>query len=171
MISLVVNIKNLVDDEKCYEVVRALRWADQCRCPHCDSDAIVKRGKDETQPARQRYLCKTCEKQFDDLTGTIFSGHHQPLKIWILCLYFMGLNLSNHQIAQELDLHKDDIQNMTSLLRQGIYVRRPDVNLSGEVECDEVYIVAGHKGNPAAVKKKDVSVEEIVLKVHEVVGR
>jgi transposase-like protein len=28
------------------------------------------------------------------------------------------------------------------------------VTLQGEVECDEVYIVAGHKGNPAAVAEK-----------------
>ncbi len=47
-------------------------------------------------------------KRFDDLTGTVFSGHHQPLKVWILCLYFMGLNLSNIQIAQELDLNRTD---------------------------------------------------------------
>ena len=26
--------------------------------------------------------------------------------------------------------------------------------LSGEVECDEVYVVAGHQGHPEAVKKK-----------------
>ncbi|MDP3361803.1 MAG: transposase, partial [Methylobacter sp.] len=28
------------------------------------------------------------------------------------------------------------------------------VILEGEVECDEVYVVAGHKGQPEAVKKK-----------------
>jgi hypothetical protein len=28
------------------------------------------------------------------------------------------------------------------------------VRLSGEVECDEVYVVAGHKGHPAAVEKR-----------------
>ena len=59
-------------------------------------------------------------QRFDDLTNTIFAGHHQPLKIWILCLYFMGLNLSNRQIAHELDLNKDDTQRMASLLRSGI---------------------------------------------------
>ena len=31
---------------------------------------------------------------------------------------------------------------------------RPPVTLSGEVECDEVYVVAGHKGHPEAVIKK-----------------
>ncbi len=28
------------------------------------------------------------------------------------------------------------------------------MSLSGEVECDEVYVVAGHKGNPEAVARK-----------------
>jgi len=59
------------------------------------------------------------------LTDTIFAGHHQPLRVWILCLYFMGLNLSNHQIAQELDLNKDDVQQMTGQLRQGIVRKKP----------------------------------------------
>src|SRR5208337_889695 len=31
---------------------------------------------------------------------------------------------------------------------------KPEVTLSGEVECDEVYVVAGHKGKPEEVKKK-----------------
>ena len=72
----------------------------------------------------------------------------------MLCLYFMGLNLSNEQIAQELDLNSDDAQKMTTQLREGIVERKPEVTLSGEVECDEVYVVAGHKGKPEEVKKR-----------------
>ncbi len=30
----------------------------------------------------------------------------------------------------------------------------PEVALAGEVEIDEVYVVAGHKGQPAAVAKR-----------------
>ena len=66
----------------------------------------------------------------------------------------MGLNLSTLQIAQELELNKDDAQYMAETLRSGIVEKKLDTELSGEVECDEVYVVAGHKGNPAAVKKK-----------------
>jgi hypothetical protein len=66
----------------------------------------------------------------------------------------MGLNLSNQQIAQELDLNKDEVQQMTCQLRAGIVTHKPQVRLSGEVECDEVYVVAGHKGHPEAVQKK-----------------
>ena len=156
-----VNIQNLIDDAKCFATVHDLRWADGLFCPHCTSDRIIKRGFDETQPDRQRYRCRSCDRGFDDLTGTVFAGHHQPLRVWILCLYFMGLNLSNQQIAQELGLNKDDVQQMTTQLRQGIVDQKESVSLQGEVECDEVYIVAGHKGHPAAVKKKADRADEI----------
>jgi transposase-like protein len=164
---MIVNIKNLIDDAKCYETVRQLRWAEGVRCPHCNGDEINKRGRDETQPHRQRYECKRCGRQFDDLTNTIFANHHQPLRVWILCLYFMGLNLSNYQIAEELDINKDDAQKMTRQLREGIVTKKPEPQLSGEVECDEVYIIAGHKGHPAEVQKKGELAGEIGSKEHE----
>ena len=71
----------------------------------------------------------------------------------MLCLYFMGLNLSNRQIAQELGLNGSDVQTMTEQLRSGLVAKTPLVRLDGEVEIDEVYVVAGHKGQPAAVAK------------------
>lgn len=145
-----VNIRDLIDDAKCYETVRAMCWPTGVTCPHCSSTEVIRDGRDDTEPQRQRYLCHGCRRRFDDLTGTIFAGHHESLRSWILCLYFMGLNLSSLQIAKELDRNRNDIQEMVQQLRQGIVDRRPAVVLSGEVECDEVYVVAGHKGNPAA---------------------
>src|SRR4051812_41576918 len=65
----------------------------------------------------------------------------------------MGLNLSNRQIAQELGLDASDVQAMTEQLRQGLVARAPTVKLEGSAEVDEVYIVAGHKGQPAEVAK------------------
>jgi len=117
-------IQDLVDDAKCYETVRELRWSMGVRCPHCDSQQIKKRGKHTQQKHRQRYQCQACQRQFDDLTGTIFEGHHQPLKVWVICLYFMGLNLSNRQIAAELGLNKDDVQQMTEQLRSGVVTKK-----------------------------------------------
>jgi hypothetical protein len=37
---------------------------------------------------------------------------------------------------------------------RGIVDRGPLVTLSGAVECDGVYVVAGHKGHPEAVENK-----------------
>jgi hypothetical protein len=78
----------------------------------------------------------------------------QALVGWVLCLYLMGLNLSNRQIAAELDLGASDAQAMTEALRGGLAAKAPPVRLQGEVEIDEVYVVAGHKGQPAAVAKR-----------------
>ncbi|HET9348679.1 MAG TPA: hypothetical protein VFO13_06030 [Arthrobacter sp.] len=66
----------------------------------------------------------------------------------------MGLNRSNRQIAQELDLGLSDAQAMTEALRRGLTAKLPPVVVQGEIEIDEVYVVAGHKGNPAAVAKR-----------------
>src|SRR3712207_5811009 len=148
------NLSGLMDDAKCFALVRQHRWPDDARCPACDSNAVIRAGCDDTQRSRQRYRCKTCMGRFDDLTGTVLAGHHQPLRIWVLCLYFMGLNLSNRQIAAELGLDASDVQAMTEQLRRGLMAKAPEPTLAGEVEIDEVYVVAGHKGQPGAVAKR-----------------
>jgi transposase-like protein len=146
-----VNLSALIDDAKCFALVRQLRWPEGVRCPGCDSATVVRDGYDDTQPHRQRYRCKACAGRFDDLTGTVLAGRHRPLRVWVLCLYFMGLNLSNRQIAQELGLDRSDVQAMAEQLRSGLVAKAPAARLAGEVEIDEVYVVAGHKGQPAAV--------------------
>src|SRR6187455_2333922 len=149
-----VNLSALIDDAKCFALVRQHRWPEGVHCPACGSNTVVRDGFDESQVHRQRYRCKGCTGRFDDLTGTVLAGHHQPLRVWVLCLYFMGLNLSNRQIALELGLSPSDVQAMTEQLRQGLVATAPEVALAGEVEIDEVYVVAGHKGQPAAVAKR-----------------
>ncbi len=149
-----VNLSGLMDDAKCFAFVRQCRWPEGVRCPACDSGAVVRDGCDDTQPCRQRYRCKACAGRFDDLTGTVLAGHHQPLRVWVLCLYFMGLNLSNRQIAGELGLAVSDMQAMTEQLRSGLIAKASPVQLEGEVEIDEFYVVAGHKGQPDEVAKR-----------------
>jgi transposase-like protein len=151
-----VNLSSLIDDAKCYALVRQQRWPEGVRCPGCGGAKVIRHGRDDTQEQRQRYRCNECRARFDDLTGTVLAGHHQPLRVWLLCLYLMGLNLSNRQIAQELDLGETEVQAMTEQLRHGLAAKLPPARLEGEVEIDEVYVVAGHKGNPAAVAKRGV---------------
>ena len=79
-------------------------------------------------------------------------GRHQPLSVWFAYLYLMGLNQSNRQIAEELNLNESDGQAMADALRGGIVKRRSKARMSGVVECDEVYVVAGHKGRPDRIR-------------------
>src|SRR3954465_13137921 len=97
-----VNIQALVDDARCFESVRSMRWPDGVRCPGCGSAEVARDGRDDTRPERQRYQCHGCRTRSDDLADTIFAGHRQPLRVRVLCLDLMGPNLSNEQIAQEL---------------------------------------------------------------------
>ncbi len=71
-----IQIHALIDNTTCFATVRTLRWPNGVRCPTCDSPRVTKHGRDDTQPARQRYRCQSCGRRFDDLSGTIFAGHH-----------------------------------------------------------------------------------------------
>ena len=65
-------------------------------------------------------------------------GRHQSLSVWFAYLYMMGLNLSNRQIAKELNLDESDGQAMADQRRGGIVKRCSKARMSGVVECDEV---------------------------------
>jgi len=42
-----VNLHGLIDNAKCYEMVRQLRWDNQVECPHRHASEIDKNGLDE----------------------------------------------------------------------------------------------------------------------------
>ncbi len=46
------------------------------------------------------------------------------------------------------------MQAMTEQLRSGLIAKASPLQLEGEVEIDEVYVVAGHKGQPDEVAKR-----------------
>jgi len=52
--------------------------------------------------------------------------NRQPLRVWVLCLYFIGLKFSNEQIGAELNLSPGDVQEITSQLRQGSVDKKAD---------------------------------------------
>jgi len=45
-----LNLTQLIDDAKCYESVRQMRWSEGICCFKCSTQQVIKRGKDETQP-------------------------------------------------------------------------------------------------------------------------
>ena len=128
-------------------MIRQHRWPEGVRCPQTPVPLLH-----EVSWRRHRYQCNHCHRRFDDLSLSVFSGDHQPLQVWVHCLSLMSLNLSNLQISKELGLHQSDVQKMTEQLRQAEHNKKPKNHLEGEVECDEVYLVAGHNGQPDKIK-------------------
>ena len=70
-VSDMVNLSGLLDEAKCFELVRQHRWPNGVRCPDCDSAVVIRNGHDDGQRHRQRSLCEACHGRFDDLTGTV----------------------------------------------------------------------------------------------------
>ena len=57
-----LHLHHLIDDAKCYEKVRRLRWPYAVRCPHCESNKITKRGRNHRHQACRRYRCNSILK-------------------------------------------------------------------------------------------------------------
>ena len=62
-----INLQFLVDDAKCFDTVRRLRWSASVRCARCGSDKVARDCHDDRHQERQRYRCTACQGRFDDL--------------------------------------------------------------------------------------------------------
>ncbi len=77
---MLIKIQDIIDGEKCFEIIRSKRWRNDVRCVSCQNEAVVCNGHYKNQPNRQQYKCTDCEKYFDDLTDNIFMI--SPIQIW-----------------------------------------------------------------------------------------
>jgi transposase-like protein len=146
-----INITKIIDPKECYKEIQRIRWENGVVCPKCESCEIIKNGVD----LKQYYKCKNCGKKFDDLTETVFAKHNISAPVMVIFLYFLGLNLSNNQIAQELNLPQSTAQDIATSLRKSVVENKPKAKIENEAEIDEVYVISGHKGNSEAVKAKN----------------
>src|SRR3954468_16299036 len=85
-----VDLSGLIDDAKCFALVRQRRWPEGVRCPGCSSEAVIRDGRDDAQPDRQRYRCKACAGRFDDLTGPVFAGPPPAARVWVFVPFLHG---------------------------------------------------------------------------------
>jgi len=112
-------------------------------CPHCDSNKIVKMGKNGNS---QKFKCKECNKMYSIKTNTLFFHSNKSVDLWerYIDLMFEGKSLRN--IAETLNIN----------LKTAFYWRHKILNtlnkkssdkLSGIVEADEAYFQKSDKGN------------------------
>jgi transposase-like protein len=82
-----------------------VRWRDGVTWPRCRSDRTVRNG---SYGEFQRYLCKNCDRTFNDKTGMIFAHSKVALRRWLFLIYaFLWFNTSLHQLQCEIEVtHK-----------------------------------------------------------------
>ena len=44
---MIINLLNLIDSKKCFEMIRLMRWGETVTCPKCGSAHVIKQGFDE----------------------------------------------------------------------------------------------------------------------------
>jgi insertion element IS1 protein InsB len=110
-------------------------------CPHCFSEQVVKNGK--TQNKKQKYLCKSCSKQF--ITDYSYNG----CKSWVQELIVpMTLNSSGiRDISRVLGISTNTVLKTIRREAENLQDVTSKHHIIDAVEIDEQWSYVSHKKN------------------------
>ena len=107
------------------------------KCIECESECVVKTGLSKN--GIQTYKCKNCNKRFDALTDTIFSGTHltyEQIETFIQCFKH---KISIRKTAIRMKVNKKTVHLLRLKMIDSLKEIREEVQLLGQVESDEIY--------------------------------
>ncbi|SEL33624.1 IS1595 family transposase [Haloferax larsenii] len=123
-------------------LLEQVRWREGLQCPRCRSESVIKHG---SYREYQRYLCKDCDRTFNDKTGTIFAHAKISLDKLLFAFYsFVRFNTSIRQLGAEIDVSYRSLHRRVEQFARTLDA--PSLSLVGPVEVDEFYVSAGKKG-------------------------
>jgi transposase len=94
-------IKTFVSERRAANLLAQIRWRDGVYCPRCRAESVIRYG---SYRVFQRYLCKDCDRTFNDQTGTVFEHSVVALRKWFLTVYtYVRFNTSLRQLDVEID--------------------------------------------------------------------
>ena len=135
-------IKTFVSERRAANLLAQIRWRDGVYCPRCRAESVIRYG---SYRVFQRYLCKDCDRTFNDQTGTVFEHSTVALRKWFLAVYtYVRFNTSLRQLDVEIDVSYKTVYRRVQRFLRALDAPRP--HLEGPVEIDEFYVKAGLKG-------------------------
>jgi len=117
-------------------------------CPHCKSDDIYGHGE---YKGRKRYKCKSCQKTFNDYTGTAISGIKKTEKFQ----EYIELVVESVTIRKAVKIIGVNIKTIFDW-RHKLLSSLNMINgqtFSGIVECDDKQLDISEKGNKRLSRK------------------
>lgn len=129
--------KNTLSKVSCLEKSKLI-------CPYCHCNHIVKNGFSKI--GIQTYKCKECNKRFNDLTGTPFSGirlTYEQIDIFMQCCRD---KISLRKTAERMGVDKNTVHLLRLKIMDSLKITRENIKLSGEIESDEIYRSINLKG-------------------------
>jgi transposase-like protein len=145
--SVFSHLHQLFNVDTCDMYIHTLRWQDRpLHCPRCHSHDVDPWGSYHYRPGLKRYWCNGYRRTFNDLTNTLLSQSRRSLAHWILATFLLCLTCSSRRIAREVGVHVRTSYRWCWWLRNTAISYEIDRQLEGTVEADELYHIAGNKG-------------------------
>jgi len=139
-----IPLNTFVSERRAANLLAQIRWRDSVYCPRCRAESVIRYG---SYRVFQRYLCKDCGHTFNDKTATVFEYSSVPLRKWYLAVYtYIRLNVSIRQLDAELAVTYKTVYRRVQRFLRALDAPRPQLDLEGPVEIDELYVSAGKKG-------------------------
>jgi transposase-like protein len=135
------------DEEKAFEYLESVLWADGPSCPHCGS--VERITKVKANPAKRIRLglwrCGNCKGQFTVKVGTVFEHARLPLNKMLQATYLMTCSkkgVSAHQLHRTLEITYKSAWFLAHRIREAMRSGElaPFGGEGGVVEVDETFI-------------------------------
>ena len=137
--SLVAMTMYFNSESVCKDAIVETRWGvgdeQDVVCPYCGGHHCRER-KDG------KFRCDRCKRNFSCKVGTIFEDSNLPLTKWFIAMYLISSHkkgISSYQLARDISVTQKTAWYVLHKVRS-LYAQDDCYTLSGEVECDEVYI-------------------------------
>lgn len=118
----------------CIKHLERIRWSNEPICPYCNSKTTTKVEKE------CRHKCRSCNRSFSVLVGTIFEASKLPLQKWFIAIHLIlgaKKGISSLQLARHLTINKDTAWYLQRRIRLAM---EESSFLKGIVEIDETYV-------------------------------
>jgi len=135
------------DEEKAFEYLESVIWADGKVCPHCGG--VERITKVKANPAKRirvgLWRCGQCKRQFTVKLGTVFEHARLPLYKALQAVYLMTSSkkgISAHQLHRVLEVTYKTAWFLAHRIREAMRTGdlAPFGGEGGVVEVDETYI-------------------------------
>ena len=159
-------IRYFADQQRCQDLLSAMRWPQGPVCPRCNS---LRHG---FLKSRNVYQCKECRKQYTAKLGTIFEDSPLPLDKWFCALWMITSaknGVSSYEVHRALKITQKTAWFMLHRLRLALQKGSIDRKLMGDVEVDETYI-GGQARNMHKNKQLKMKREEGFFRKAVVIG-
>jgi hypothetical protein len=135
------------DENAAVEFLEQQRWGSTPACVKCGSVEVYKMKDAKTGERNRRYLwrCHDCKEQYTVRVGTVYEESRIELRHW--CYAFWRAATSKKGVAAlEIKRHCQlSYRSALFLMTRIRFAMAPDPDspkLSGDVECDEMYVGA-----------------------------